>query len=117
MPSGKRWATSLRRLHQKIKALLEKRDTLQQQIDEWHLARKDEPLDGEAYSAFLTDIGYLLPEGRDFTVITEDVDTEISLISGPQSWFVPTDNARYALNARERALGKPLRCTLRHRCH
>ena len=80
------------------KALLEKRDTLQQQIDAWHLARKDEPLDGEAYSAFLTDIGYLLPEGRDFTVITEDVDTEISLISGPQL-VVPTDNARYALNA------------------
>ena len=66
------------------KALLEKRDTLQQQIDAWHLARKDEPLDGEAYSAFLTEVGYLLPEGRDFTVITEDVDTEISLISGPQ---------------------------------
>ena len=80
------------------KSLLEKRDTLQQQIDAWHLARKDEPLDGEAYAAFLTDIGYLLPEGRDFTVITEDVDTEISLISGPQL-VVPTDNARYALNA------------------
>ena len=80
------------------KALLEKRDTLQQQIDAWHLARKDAPLDGEAYSAFLTEIGYLLPEGRDFTVITEDVDVEISLISGPQL-VVPTDNARYALNA------------------
>ena len=79
-------------------ALLEKRDALQQQIDAWHLARKDQPLDGEAYAAFLTDIGYLLPEGRDFTVITEDVDTEISLISGPQL-VVPTDNARYALNA------------------
>ena len=81
------------------KRLLEKRDVLQQQIDAWHLARnKDEPLDGEAYKAFLTDIGYLLPEGRDFTVITEDVDIEISLISGPQL-VVPTDNARYALNA------------------
>ena len=80
------------------KTLLEKRDALQQQIDDWHLARKGDPIDGEAYKAFLTEIGYLLPEGRDFTVITEDVDTEISLISGPQL-VVPTDNARYALNA------------------
>ena len=80
------------------RSLLEKRDSLQQQIDAWHLARKDEPLDGEAYAAFLTDIGYLLPEGRDFTVITEDVDVEIAFISGPQL-VVPVDNARYALNA------------------
>ena len=80
------------------KTLLEKRDALQQQIDNWHLVRKGESIDGEAYKAFLTAIGYLLPEGRDFTVITEDVDTEISLISGPQL-VVPTDNARYALNA------------------
>ena len=80
------------------KALLEKRDSLQQQIDAWHLARKNAPIDGEAYAAFLTDIGYLLPEGRDFTVITEDVDVEIAFISGPQL-VVPVDNARYALNA------------------
>lgn len=80
------------------RALLEKRDSLQQQIDAWHLARKNEPLDGEAYAAFLTDIGYLLPEGRDFTVITEDVDVEIAFIAGPQL-VVPVDNARYALNA------------------
>ena len=80
------------------RALLEKRDSLQQQIDAWHLARKDEPLDREAYAAFLTDIGYLLPEGRDFTVITEDVDVEIAFIAGPQL-VVPVDNARYALNA------------------
>ena len=79
-------------------ALLDKRDALQQQIDDWHLARQGESIDSEAYKAFLTDIGYLLPEGRDFTVITEDVDIEISLISGPQL-VVPTDNARYALNA------------------
>ncbi len=80
------------------RSLLEKRDSLQQQIDAWHLSRKDEPLDGEAYAAFLTDIGYLLPEGRDFTVITEDVDVEIAFIAGPQL-VVPVDNARYALNA------------------
>ncbi len=80
------------------RALLDKRDALQRQIDAWHLVRRGEPIDPEAYKVFLTDIGYLLPEGRDFTVITEDVDTEISLISGPQL-VVPTDNARYALNA------------------
>ena len=80
------------------RSLLEKRDSLQQQIDAWHLARKDEQLDSEAYAAFLTDIGYLLPEGRDFTVITEDVDVEIAFMAGPQL-VVPVDNARYALNA------------------
>ena len=78
--------------------LLKKRDTLQQQIDAWHLERKDEPLDYKAYSAFLTDIGYLVPEGEDFNVTTENVDLEIALISGPQL-VVPVDNARYALNA------------------
>ncbi|MDE0638392.1 MAG: malate synthase G [Candidatus Poribacteria bacterium] len=78
--------------------LLEKRDFLQQQIDAWHLERKGEPIDHEAYSAFLTDIGYLVPEGDDFIVITENVDLEIALIAGPQL-VVPVDNARYALNA------------------
>ena len=78
--------------------LLEKRNSLQQQIDKWHLDHKDEPIDHEVYSAFLTDIGYLVPEGDDFIVTTEDVDLEIALIAGPQL-VVPVDNARYALNA------------------
>ncbi len=78
--------------------LLEKRDSLQQQIDKWHLDHKDEPIDHEAYEAFLTDIGYLVPESDDFIVTTEDVDLEIALIAGPQL-VVPVDNARYALNA------------------
>ncbi len=78
--------------------LLEKRNSLQQQIDSWHLERKGEPIDHETYSAFLTEIGYLVPEGDDFIVTTEDVDLEIALIAGPQL-VVPVDNARYALNA------------------
>ncbi|RKU05788.1 malate synthase G [Candidatus Poribacteria bacterium] len=78
--------------------LLEKRDFLQQQIDAWHLERKGELIDHEAYSTFLADIGYLVPEGDDFIVITENVDLEIALIAGPQL-VVPVDNARYALNA------------------
>ena len=80
------------------RALLDKRDTLQQQIDTWNLEHKNEPIDFVLYSTFLKEIGYLLPEGDDFKVTTENVDVEIASIAGPQL-VVPVDNARYALNA------------------
>jgi len=79
----------------KNRALLEKRDELQQQIDQWHLTHKYEP---EAYKAFLTKIGYLVPEGKDFSVSTANVDIEIAEQAGPQL-VVPVKNARFALNA------------------
>jgi len=79
-------------------ALLEQRVVLHGKIDEWHRARRGEPHDGAAYRAFLEEIGYLLPEGGDFTIDTENVDTEIAEIAGPQL-VVPVNNARYALNA------------------
>jgi len=82
----------------KNRALLAKRDQLQLQIDGWHLARKGQPLDAGEYKAFLTEIGYLLPEGDEFKITTSNVDPEISDIAGPQL-VVPVTIPRYALNA------------------
>ncbi|WP_456152014.1 malate synthase G [Azospirillum argentinense] len=80
------------------RALLAKRDALQAQIDEWYRSRRGQPLDRAAHTEFLKEIGYLLPEGPDFAVTTENVDPEISITAGPQL-VVPVMNARYALNA------------------
>jgi malate synthase len=82
----------------KNKALLAKRDEMQAQIDEWHAARKGQAHDAAAYKAFLQEIGYLLPEGEDFKVTTQNVDVEIAEQAGPQL-VVPVKNARFALNA------------------
>ena len=76
--------------------LLEKRDVLQAKIDSWHERRGS--IDGEAYRAFLQEIGYLLPEGDHFQVLTNGVDPEVATVAGPQL-VVPVDNARYCLNA------------------
>ncbi|HEI8441101.1 TPA: malate synthase G [Acinetobacter baumannii] len=82
-------------LSPKNKALLAKRDELQAKIDEWYRNNKFEL---GAYKAFLTEIGYLLPEVEDFQITTENVDEEIALLAGPQL-VVPVRNARYCLNA------------------
>ncbi len=82
----------------KNKALLEKRDAIQKQIDDWHHAHAGQQINLEEYKGFLTEIGYLLPEGADFSVETKNVDSEIATIAGPQL-VVPVMNARYALNA------------------
>ncbi len=82
----------------KNKALLEKRDQIQAQIDQWHRDNGAGEIDQAKYTAFLESIGYLLPEGDDFAVSTSNVDPEIAEIAGPQL-VVPVMNARYALNA------------------
>ena len=88
----------VRDLGPKNRALLQKRDRLQEQIDHWHLARRGRPFNREEYKTFLQEIGYLVPEGKRFKVTTANVDLEITAIAGAQL-VVPLDNARYALNA------------------
>jgi malate synthase len=80
------------------RALLAKRESLQAEIDAWHTARAGQPHDAAAYKAFLTQIGYLVPEPGDFTIGTENVDPEIATMAGPQL-VVPILNARFLLNA------------------
>ena len=80
------------------RALLAKREDLQGRIDGWHIEHRGQSHDADAYSAFLREIGYLLPEGDDFEIETQNVDPEIAHVPGPQL-VVPITNARFALNA------------------
>ncbi|WP_150523056.1 malate synthase G [Roseibium sediminis] len=94
------WAALSELVHDlgpKNRALLEKRASLQQQISAWHKANPGSP-DMATYKAFLSEIGYLVPQGDDFQVGTTNVDPEIGEVAGPQL-VVPVMNARYALNA------------------
>jgi malate synthase len=82
----------------KNKKLLEIRESMQEQIDAWHLANPGEEKNLNVYKSFLKEIGYLLEEGGDFKITTGNVDPEIASIAGPQL-VVPVMNARFALNA------------------
>lgn len=83
--------------------LLKTRHEMQSQIDQWH---RDNPIikivspeySKSAYREFLQRIGYLTPMIDDFTIETENVDSEISTMAGPQL-VVPVSNARFVLNA------------------
>ena len=92
------FADLLGHLAPQCKALLDKRDSIQQQIDAWHLSNKGKPADTEGYLSFLRGIGYLVGEPASVTVATSKVDAEIATLAGPQL-VVPVTNARYALNA------------------
>tara|TARA_B100001057_G_scaffold10999_1_gene10431 strand:+ start:12561 stop:14714 length:2154 start_codon:yes stop_codon:yes gene_type:complete len=82
----------------KNKELINIRDNLQKQIDDWHIKNQGNEINIEDYKKFLKKIGYLKDEGPDFKIETKNVDDEISLIAGPQL-VVPIMNARYTLNA------------------
>ncbi len=77
---------------------LAKREQVQAQLDAWHVDRKGQDHDADAYKAFLSEIGYLVEEGDDFQIETANVDPEIAATPGPQL-VVPITNARFALNA------------------
>ncbi len=78
--------------------LLKKREDLQKKIDDWHLKNRGKEIDINEYKKFLKQIGYLIEEGPDFKIETDNVDEEITNIAGPQL-VVPIMNARYTLNA------------------
>ena len=80
------------------KKLIEKRETIQKEIDNWHIKNKGKNFDKDEYIKFLKSISYIANETNDFTIETSNVDQEITSIAGPQL-VVPVDNARYALNA------------------
>ena len=80
------------------KALIQKRESIQKRIDDWHVSAKAKDFNKLEYISFLKSIGYLIEEENNFNIETDNVDKEISSIAGPQL-VVPVDNARYALNA------------------
>ncbi|MFW2541029.1 malate synthase G [Primorskyibacter sp. 2E107] len=82
----------------KNRALLDKREAIQAQIDAWHVEHRGAAHDRDAYKAFLEEIGYIVPEGGDFRIETANVDPEIASVPGPQL-VVPVTNARFVLNA------------------
>ena len=80
------------------KSLIEKRETIQKKIDDWHKKDENKDFNKEKYINFLKSISYIVDKKEDFKINTSNVDKEISSIAGPQL-VVPVDNARYALNA------------------
>ena len=92
------YAALLADLGPRCRQLLDKRDSMQRQIDAWHLANKAKPANSDAYLSFLRDIGYLVGDPSAVAVSTFGVDPEIATLAGPQL-VVPVTNARYALNA------------------
>jgi malate synthase len=82
----------------KIREALSSREAIQAKIDAWHKSKPGPDYNYSDYKTFLKEIGYLVEEGEEFKVETQNVDAEIASIAGPQL-VVPVMNARFALNA------------------
>jgi len=80
------------------KKLLEIRAKMKSQIDDFYKVNSGRDIPHDEYVNFLKDINYIVPQGDDFKIETENVDPELALKAGPQL-VVPVTNARYALNA------------------
>ncbi len=101
IPADSFWegtAAILARFAPENRDLLQRRDTLQAQLDAWFVARQGTAIDPAEQAAFLREIGYLVEEPAPFTVHPADVDPEIATLAGPQL-VVPILNARFLLNA------------------
>ena len=64
------------------KNFLKIREEIQTKIDDWHI--KNPNFNFEEYKDFLRSINYLVDEGSDFSITTDNVDDEIATIAGPQ---------------------------------
>lgn len=101
IPADSFWegtAAILARFAPENRALLDRRDVLQAQLDAWFVERAGQTIDPAEQAAFLRSIGYLVDEPAPFTVDPTGVDPEIATLAGPQL-VVPILNARFLLNA------------------
>src|SRR5713101_4351325 len=98
-------AAIIQNLAPKNQELLAVRDSLQAKIDGWHRANKGKPFDMNAYTAFLKEIGYLLPEPATQKVETSNVDEEIRKVCRPPL-VGPADHRGLGVDAGHRRWGR-----------
>ena len=78
--------------------LLQVRAEIKSQINDFYKENSGRDIPHDEYINFLKKINYIVPQGENFKIETENVDPELALKAGPQL-VVPVTNARYALNA------------------